>query len=179
MWMHNGAVANFERIKRRLRESLKDEFYNMVMGTTDSEHAFALFLNSLRVPFGEARGEDLRAALVETIALLDEWTRAAGILEPSYYNFAVTDGHSIVISRYCSAEGLAGNSLHISRGQRFECLPGGLCDMHTVRAQEQAAAVIVSSERLTDDRDDWLDVPDNHTVTITPDLNVRVEAINL
>ena len=179
MWMHNGAVANFERIKRRLRESLKDEFYNMVMGTTDSEHAFALFLNSLRVPFGEAQGEDLRAALVETIALLDGWTREANVVEPSYYNFAVTDGHSIVVSRYCSAEGIAGNSLHISRGMRFECLPDGMCDMHTVRAQEKAAAVIVSSERLTDDKDDWLDVPDNHTVTVTPDLNVHVEAINL
>jgi len=177
MWMHNGSIANFERIKRRLRESLKDEFYSMVMGTTDSEHAFALFLNCLRVPFGEARGEDMRVALVETIALLNEWTRAAEIIEPSYYNFAVTDGHSIVVSRYCSAEGLTANSLHISRGLRFECLPGGLCDMHTVRGEEQAAAVIVSSERLTDDKDDWLDVPDNHTVTVTPDLNVQVELI--
>ena len=49
--------------------------------------------------------------------------------------------------------------------------------MHTVRGEEQAAAVIVSSERLTDDKDDWLDVPDNHTVTVTPDLNVQVELI--
>jgi glutamine amidotransferase len=179
MWMHNGAVANFERIKRRLRESLKDEFYNMVMGTTDSEHAFALFLNTLRVPFGEARGADLRASVVETIALLNEWTLAAGILEPSHYNFAVTDGHAIVVSRYCSAEGVAGNSLHISRGKRFECLPDGLCDMHTVRDEDKAAAVVVSSERLTDDREDWLDVPDNHTVTVTPDLQVTVEPINL
>jgi predicted glutamine amidotransferase len=180
MWMHNGAVAGFERIKRTLRESLKDEFYNMVLGTTDSEHAFALFLNSLRVPFGEARSEDMRAAVVETIARLNEWTRGAGVLEPSHYNFAVTDGETIIISRYCSAEGLAGNSLHISRGRRFECLPGGLCDMHSVRSpEERAAAVIVASERLTDDPDDWLDVPDNHIVTVTPDLNVRVEPIEL
>jgi predicted glutamine amidotransferase len=179
MWMHNGSVAGFERIRRALRESLKDEFYNMVMGTTDSEHAFALFLDNLRVPFGEADAGQMRAALVETIARLNEWTLAAGVAEPSHYNFAVTDGESIVISRYCSAEGLAGNSLHISRGKLFECLPGGLCDMHTVRDQEQAAAVIIASERLTDDRDDWLDVPDNHTVTVTPDLNVTVEAIKL
>ena len=180
MWMHNGAVAGFERIKRTLRESLKDEFYNMVLGTTDSEHAFALFLNSLRVPFGEARSEDMRAAVVETIVRLNEWTRGAGVLEPSHYNFAVTDGETIIISRYCSAEGLPGNSLHISRGRRFECLPGGLCDMHSVRSpEERAAAVIVASERLTDDPEDWLDVPDNHIVTVTPDLNVRVEPIEL
>ncbi|HEX8457516.1 MAG TPA: class II glutamine amidotransferase [Pyrinomonadaceae bacterium] len=180
MWMHNGAVAGFARIKRSLRESLKDEFYNMVMGTTDSEHAFALFLNNLRVPFGEASAEAMRASMVETIAQLNEWTRAAGILEASHYNFAVTDGESIVISRYCSAEGVAGNSLHVSRGRRFECLPDGLCDMHTVKTpEEQASAVIIASERLTDDRDDWLAVPDNHTVTVTKDLRARIEAINL
>ncbi|HEV2802950.1 MAG TPA: class II glutamine amidotransferase [Pyrinomonadaceae bacterium] len=179
MWMHNGAVAGFARIKRTLRESLKDEFYNMVMGTTDSEHAFALFLNNLRVPFGEANAEAMRAGIVETIAQLNEWTRAAGVVEASHYNFAVTDGESIVISRYCSAEGVAGNSLHVSRGRRFECLPDGLCDMHTVKTQEQASAVIVASERLTDDQSDWLAVPDNHTVTVTSDLNVRIEAINL
>lgn len=51
--------------------------------------------------------------------------------------------------------------------------------MHTVRAEDEAAAVVVSSERLTDDKEDWLDVPDNHTVTVTPDLQVRIEPINL
>lgn len=179
MWMHNGSVAGFHRVKRRLRESLKDEFYDMIAGTTDSEHAFALFLDSLRVPFGEATGEDLRRALVETIGGLVELTREAGIVEPSFYNFAVTDGSSFVVSRFCSAEGVPGASLHYSRGRRYECLPDGLCDMHTVEAEERAAAVIVSSERLTDDATDWLDVPDNHTITVLPDLSVKIEEIKL
>ncbi len=98
-------------------------------------------------------------ALVETIASLNEWTREASVVEASYYNFAVTDGQSIVVSRYCSADGIAGASLHYSRGLRFECLPDGLCDMHPVVSEEKASAVIIASERLTDDRDDWLDVP--------------------
>jgi len=179
MWMHNGSVAGFHQIKRRLRENLKDEFYDMIQGTTDSEHAFALFLNHLRVPFGEASGADLRVALFETIASLNEWTRKASVVEASYYNFAVTDGQSIVVSRYCSAEGIAGASLHYSRGLRFECLPDGLCDMHPVASEEKASAVIIASERLTDDADDWLDVPDNHTVTVLPDLSVKVDEIRL
>jgi predicted glutamine amidotransferase len=179
MWMHNGSVARFHHIKRPLRESLKDEYYNMIQGTTDSEHAFAVFLDSLGVAFSETTGDDLRRALVETIAKLDGWTREAGTVEPSFYNFAVTDGHAFVVSRYCSAEGIAGASLHYSRGMRFECLPDGACDMHPVDADEKAAAVIVSSERLTDDLSDWLDVPDNHTVTVMPDLSVRIERIHL
>jgi predicted glutamine amidotransferase len=179
MWMHNGSVADFYKIRRRLRESLKDEFYDMIQGTTDSEHAFAVFLSNLSVPFGETTGDDLRTALVKTIASLDEWTREAGIIGPSFYNFAVTDGRSIVISRYCSAEGLPGASLHFSRGRKFECLPDGACDMHAVGAGAEARAVIISSERLTDDPEDWPDVPDGHTITVFPDLSVKVEEILL
>jgi predicted glutamine amidotransferase len=179
MWMHNGAIAGFHRLKRRLRAELKDEFYDMIEGTTDSEHAFALFLNSLRAPFGEVSGEEMRRALVEAIARLNALSHDAGITEPSYYNFAVTDGHSTVVSRYCSGEGQKGNSLHYSRGLRFECLPDGLCDMHTVKGEESARAVIVASERLTDDDSDWTPVPDNHTVTVLPDLSVKVERIDL
>lgn len=179
MWMHNGSVADFHQIKRRLRESLKDEFYDMIQGTTDSEHAFALFLNNLQVPFSEATGADLRRALVETIERLYSLTREAGIVAASFYNFAVTDGRAVVVSRFCSAEGLAGASLHYSRGLRFECLPGGVCDMHSIASHEQAAAVIVASERLTDEQDDWLDVPDNHTITVLPDLSVKIERIEI
>jgi predicted glutamine amidotransferase len=179
MWMHNGGVSGFHRIKRPLRESLKDEFYDMIQGTTDSEHAFAVFLNCLRTPFGETSDEEMRRALVETISRLDEWTQSAGITEPSFYNFAVTDGRSTVVSRYASGASVKGNSLHYSRGQRFECQPDGICDMHSVMRTQKAAAVIVASEKLTDDPTDWEDVEDNHTVTVLPDSSVRVEPINL
>ena len=179
MWMHNGAVADFHRIKRRLRDELKDEFYNMISGTTDSEHAFALFLNHLREPFNQTTPHDLRSALVLTINRLNELRREAEIGGPSFYNFAATDGEAMVVSRYCSAESIAGASLHYSRGALFECLPDGLCDMHSVAHHEQAAAVIVSSEKLTDERSDWFDVPDNHTICVLPDLTVKIERIEL
>ena len=178
-WMHNGSVAGFHQFKRALREGLKDEFYDMIQGTTDSEHAFALFLDTLNVPFGEATAADLRRALVGTIARLNELARRAGVVEPSYCNFAVTDGRAVVVSRYCSAEGIPGQSLHYSRGLRFECLPGGICDMHAVGAEGEASAVIVASEKLTDDRSDWTPVADNHTVTVLHDLSVEVEEIGL
>jgi glutamine amidotransferase len=179
MWMHNGVVAGFHKIKRRLRDTLKDEFYDMIQGTTDSEHAFALFLNSLRKPFGEVDGAEIRRAMVETIASLNDWTRAAGVVEDSFCNFAVTDGQVTVVSRYSSGEGVPGASLHFSRGHRFECLPGGVCDMHSVAQDELAKSVIVASERLTDDPTDWTAVPDNHTITVFPDLRVSLDRISL
>ena len=51
--------------------------------------------------------------------------------------------------------------------------------MHSVKQGEKAAAVIVASERLTDDPTDWEDVPDNHTITVLPESGVQLEPINL
>jgi hypothetical protein len=39
--------------------------------------------------------------------------------------------------------------------------------------------VIVASERLTDDPSDWIDVPDNYTITVFPDLRVSLDKIGL
>ena len=151
----------------------------MVLGTIDSKHAFALFLNNLHVPFSETSGDDVRAALVKTIKQLSEWTGEAGIHEASFYNFAVTDGRSIVVSRYCSAEGIGGASLYYSRGLGFECSHEGVCDMSAVGPDEEASAVIVASERLTDYDEDWVRAPDNHTVTVLQDGSVKVDRIRL
>lgn len=185
MWMHNGGVAGFHHIRRKLRASLKDEFDDMIQGTTDSEHCFALFLNNLRVPFGEAGGDDLRRALVEMIAQLNDWSREANIVEPSFYNFAVTDGSSIVVSRYCSAAGIKGRSLYYSRGFGFDPSPAATIDaaVRTNSAtknptnEKQYAHVIVASESLTDNAADWTEVPDNHTVTVGANLSVELSEI--
>jgi glutamine amidotransferase len=178
MWMHNGAVSDFTRIKRRLRQGLKDEFYNMIAGTTDSEHAFALFLNELP-DLNAVSAEEMRKSLVWTIGRLNEVSREAGITAPSFYNFAVTNGQATVVSRYCSDQNTEGASLHYARGHFLESLPDGKCDIHSVSATEKASAVIVASEKLTDESSNWYDVPDNHTVTVFPDLTVKLERIEL
>lgn len=179
MWMHNGSVAGFPDIKRKLRAQLQDEYYQMIQGTTDSEHAFALFLNNLREPPERVSSPEMRRALVATIGQLNELTRAAHIVDPSYYNFAVTNGRETVVSRYCSVPGLPGGSLHYSRGGKFWVLPNGLCDMLPIEPGREAGAVVVSSERLTEDGDDWPDVPDNHTITVEVDYTIKLEPIEL
>lgn len=45
--MHNGGVADFPKIKRRLQSYLPDEVFNMVSGNTDSQWSFALFLSKV------------------------------------------------------------------------------------------------------------------------------------
>lgn len=47
MWMHNGCIADFRLIIRKLQADLSDEFYHFPQGNTDSEWAFACFLERL------------------------------------------------------------------------------------------------------------------------------------
>jgi predicted glutamine amidotransferase len=123
--------------------------------------------------------EEMRKTLVWTIGRLNEVSREAGITAPSFYNFAVTNGEATVVSRYCSDQSTEGASLHYARGHFLESLPDGKCDIHSVLPGEKASAVIVASEKLTNESSDWYDVPDNHTVTVFPDLTVKLEKIEL
>lgn len=49
MWMHNGGIAEFDKIKRKLQSSLPEELFLFVEGNTDSEWAFALFLSFVSI----------------------------------------------------------------------------------------------------------------------------------
>lgn len=175
LWMHNGSIAQFEKIKRPLRESLRDRYYNLIQGTTDSEHAFAVFLNLLHERVGDYSVEDLHDAMAATIRQLLEWQRQAGIDGPSYLNFAVTDGVSVVASRYVSDPEAEPPSLYIARGERFEIVDG---KYRMNPMLQQPRAVIVASEPLSEERADWEPVPGNHIVVVTPELHVRLHPLS-
>ncbi|CAG8444146.1 14940_t:CDS:2 [Gigaspora rosea] len=77
------------------------ELFLFVQGNTDSEWAFALFLNQLEDPInGQFDHEMLKIAMLKTIDQLNNWAEEAGIHESSLLNFAVTDGHSVICTRY-------------------------------------------------------------------------------
>lgn len=105
MFMHNGEVAGFEKFKRTLQGSLNDEIFSVVKGNTDSEWSFALFLSKL--PDCHATHfstQTLRRAMEATITSLNEFAREADVTEPSLLNFVVTDGETVVATRYISSK---------------------------------------------------------------------------
>jgi predicted glutamine amidotransferase len=169
LWMHNGQVASFARIKRRLRQSLPDPLYESVRGSTDSEHAFAVFLDRLGDTDTLRTPQDLARALVETVARMEEWTAEAGVDAPSYYNFAVTDGSSIVAVRYVSDPSLEPISLYFR-------VVGEPPDRRSATAPP-ARAVMLASERLSENTGDWRRVAPNHAVVVSADREVKVELV--
>jgi len=175
LWMHNGTVGGFAQLKRRLRRALPDPLYDAVQGTTDSEHAFAVFLALL--PRDRAcEASDLGRALADTIRTLEAWRAEARIDEPSYCNFAVTDGENIATVRYVSDPKLEPVSLYFSEGVRYRC-HGDTAVLEP--APPGGESVVVASERLTDRRADWVRVAPNHVLTVSRGLEVRVDLLDL
>jgi len=173
LFMHNGTVKGFRAIRRRLQQSLPDWAWESIQGTTDSEHAFALFLDAVGEPEAERTTAELRDALVAVLRRLVALVREAGATETMACNFAVTDGRSTVACRY--ARGLAAGSLHYSAGERYRCVDED-GDMVGPDAPDPRV-VIVASEPLTRRPEDWKEIPANHTFAAGPDLALEVRPI--
>lgn len=169
MWMHNGNIGAWKQIKRRLADSLADQWFLGVQGGTDSEWAFALFLDRM-----EKAGVDpnvkpnpggfghvvLRKAMLQTISNINTFIADMStnnlpngdqIDTRSLLNFAVTDGHSVVCTRYISSMTDEAASLYFSSGSNWKQgnRPG---DYRMERRDRGADIVLVASEPLTFER---------------------------
>lgn len=176
LWMHNGSISEFHRIKRRLRASLPDTIYDWIQGTTDSEHAFGVFLNALGDTQRNCSAMDMAEALMQTIEQLERWTAEAGPAGPSYYNFAVTDGLSVAALRYASDPTLEPASLYCSVFGNYVC-DKGIARLLECDVTERS--VIISSEQLTPDASHWHRVPPNNLVLVHPDLTIEGVALDV
>ena len=180
MWMHNGNIGGWKYVKRPLADSLADKWYLSVKGGTDSEWAFALFLDILaKEGFDPSSTPDdgfgekvLRRAMKKTIASINAFVRAipaehklADVETRSLLNFAVSDGHSVVVTRYVSSKTDAAASLYYSSGTDWVEKTKGRFKME--RRDKASDVVLVASEPLTFERHNWLSVPTNTLVTIS------------
>jgi glutamine amidotransferase len=105
LWMHNGLIHDFHRIKRELVLEIDPELFPALGGSTDSETLFFLALT-----FGLE--DDPPIAVARTIGLVEEIGRRNGIEHPFQGTIATTDGVKLWAFRY-SSEG-ASRSLYFS-----------------------------------------------------------------
>ena len=184
--MHNGNIASWQHVKRPLALSVAPKWFMGVQGNTDSEWAFALFLDSLQNlgydpdderyatnGFGHA---NLRTAMLQTIkrinALVDAATNRSSSSsvgsaattggetpdKRSLLNFAVADGHSVVCSRYVSSVTDEAASLYFSSGTSWREGKGG-GGFRMERRDRGRDIVLVASEPLTFERGEFYPFP--------------------
>ena len=66
LWMHNGLIREYQRVRRELVNAIDDSLFNSIEGTTDSEAMFYLALT-----FGLE--DDPVAAVERTVGLVRRW----------------------------------------------------------------------------------------------------------
>lgn len=202
MWMHNGGLGGWKYIKRSLAARLADKWYLGVKGVTDSEWAFALFLDTLERMGVDPSSEPedgfspvvLRKALLRTIAITNELIEQ--IPESTVYNenvdtrsllnFCVSDGHSIICTRYINSSRDEAASLYYSTGTQWDNrVSVGNDENYSMERRDRGAdVVLVASEPLTFQRgkfmlgknlcspaadlitENWINVPTNSILTI-------------
>ncbi len=159
-FMHNGGIARFKSLRRRLVDSLSDAAYEGVEGTTDSEIAFALFLDRLDVQPSDLPASDRIANAVEKT--IHDIVQIAGGDDVSYLNFAVTDGKRVVASRFATDPKVA-PSLFLNEGCHY-VLEGD--QVHLRQCANAHSAVVISSEPLSAD-EEWKEIERNSLVVVT------------
>ncbi|KAJ1670084.1 glutamine amidotransferase subunit [Coemansia sp. RSA 25] len=121
--------------------------------------------------------QELRRAMLATIAQLNRWLDEAGVEETSLMNFAVTDGQSVVCTRYITSYDMEGASLYYSSGSEFRS-DADSGQYRMIKANKREDVVVVASEPLTYERSDWMVIPTNTLLVITPKLNVHLYPIH-
>jgi glutamine amidotransferase len=171
LMMHNGGIENFSRIKRQLREPLTDEFYNWIKGQTDSEHIFAYLLNNLHGHHGFTTPETVMDAFENTFSYLNKLMRENGINDAAYLNMVFTNGLFIVGTRYVSDPKEDALTLYHSVPGKYVC-QDGISEWHD--HSEKDKSILLVSEKLTDNKDHWREIPKNHFILIDDSLDVKL-----
>jgi predicted glutamine amidotransferase len=162
--MHNGDVGDFRLVRRKLLEGVCDEAFGNVYGSTDSEHFFALFIDSLLDSDETDQAMRMAQALARAISRTLDLVHESGSAESSYLNVAISDGDCAVVSRFTDEKDGVPESLYYFTGELYPAVHSKL----SREGRRAAHAVTVSSERLTDDVG-WAEVPSGQIIILRRD----------
>jgi len=95
LWVHNGSIRSFGRLKRELVMSIGPDLYPYLIGSTDSEGMFHLALT-----FGLQ--EDPVAAVECMVGFVESVGRSYGVPYPVQMTVGTTDGDRVWAFRYSS-----------------------------------------------------------------------------
>src|SRR4051812_35666172 len=92
MFMHNGQIGDWSRIRRKVEVLIPDEFYPSRVGTTDSEAVFLAIL-------GAGAAHDPGGATLRMLATLSAFVDQSGTADPLRFTAALTDGRDLYAFR--------------------------------------------------------------------------------
>jgi predicted glutamine amidotransferase len=156
LWMHNGLIREFARVRRELTLAVDDSLFDSIEGTTDSELMFYLALT-----FGLE--DDPVAAVERTVGLIEETGRMQGVDDPIQMTVATSDGRTVWAFRYSSEH----DSRSLFFSTRMDALKAHYPELVELATLSDEARVVVS-EPLGDLPGAWHEVPESHVGIVQP-----------
>jgi len=156
LWMHNGLIREFARVRRDLLLAIDDSLFTSLEGTTDSEAMFYLALT-----FGLE--EDPVAAVERMVGLVERTGRDHGVELPVQMTIATTDGKSVWAFRY-SSEGESRSLYFSTRMDDLKALYPESAELASLSDETR----VVVSEPLGDLPGAWNEVPESHVGIVRP-----------
>jgi glutamine amidotransferase len=145
LFMHNGLIRDFQRIKRDLALGVDPGLYSLIEGTTDSEIIFYLALT-----FG--LDDDPIGAIERTVGFIEKVARENGIEHSVQMSLGFSDGERLFAVRYSTR----GRSRTLFYSRSVESLRE--LNPRAEKLSEDARAVV--SEPLNDLSEYWNPVPE-------------------
>jgi glutamine amidotransferase len=142
--MHNGRLDQFSRFRRLILNDLSNKAFDFIKGNTDSECAFAIFLDEIN--FDEKVSfEILKQAMKTTISRINGYRKQVNAETNAFMNFALTNRKVSLFTRYSSNVDVRPASLFYSQNEHN---------------------IIVSSEPLSDIKAHWVKVERSTLIAI-------------
>jgi predicted glutamine amidotransferase len=148
LWVHNGLIRDFGRVKRDLVMAVSPELYQSIQGSTDSETMFFLALT-----FG--LDADPVSAVQRTVGFVEATGRQHGVEQPLQMTIGTSDGESIWAFRYSSE----GQSRSLFYSTDMQTLRRTYPDNPTLHDLDDETRLVVS-EPLGDLQGAWNPVPE-------------------
>ncbi|CDJ49273.1 hypothetical protein EBH_0060350 [Eimeria brunetti] len=201
LFMHNGQIGGFNRIRRDLLSLLPDPMFSFAITSSciDSACLFAVFLALLpNSPTEPSTHSAMKEAVEQMIATICWLLDKEKIEEITLINIVVSDGESIVATRFVTnAQEVAyesGKSAIVPdpKGETSPAMPASLyfatgtawqqqedkCDEFRMTHKDKRTDIcIVTSEPLTSNPEDWMPVPRNTMILITPAIDLLLYPI--
>jgi glutamine amidotransferase len=175
----NGDLFDFGRMRYDLLEFIPREITARIEGTTDTEWFYALCLAQLAAPWAPCDAEEMARAAVQALRIVGEVRERRGIDRQSPINAVLTDGRSLVATRYVFDYGwypgddsfFAGErehdftSLWYTTGDGYGCIDGEW----RMGGEGRVTSLLIASEPLTRDVSTWLQAPEYTMLVAGPD----------
>ncbi|MFM7272756.1 MAG: class II glutamine amidotransferase [Gammaproteobacteria bacterium] len=149
LFMHNGQIGGYQRVRRALEAELDDRYYAHRLGTTDSELIFYLM-------FSEGLEQDATGAIERALTRVVRAMRDEAIEEPLRFTAALTDGHRILAVRFAS-DGQPPSLFWREHGQDR----------------------LVVSEPLDEEQSGWHEVPASHVLVTERRGGILLEKLDV